>query len=146
MANDKFDEIKKRLNHPFIRERRKAINQLAELLQNPEYRKEAILLLEDRVQNDPIGNMRELAQSHLDEDEKRYPEFHLGEGKEHIFGVNCPKCHGITYFDKRVVCTEKSYFYREIRQKGKSTFKELILTCEHCGEKMIVKVDCEGYS
>jgi hypothetical protein len=145
-TDDFFEEIKKQLKHPFIRIRRAAINNLAERLQDPAYRKEGIKLLEESARKEKASILRELAQAHLDEDTRRYPEFHPGEGKEHIIGVKCPSCHGTTYFDKRVVCTEKSYFYRKLRIEGKTTFKELLLTCEHCGEKMIIRIDCEGYS
>ncbi len=145
MAVDPLSEIKGQLKHPFITVRRKAIERLAELLQEPGNRDKAILLLKDLSRNDSIKSLSDLAQKILDDDEKKKLERRPGESSEYIFGVECPKCRQITYYDKRVVCNQHSEFHREIVENQGKFLDELILPCEQCGTKSKVKVDCEGY-
>jgi predicted nucleic-acid-binding Zn-ribbon protein len=63
------------------------------------------------------------------------------EGAEHIVEGICHKCHHINYYDKRVICTG------EIRERNLDDQKldQILVTCEECGEKMVIKVDCRGY-
>jgi hypothetical protein len=134
-----MDELRKQIQHPFIRERRAAIVQLAERLQVPEDHDEVVILLKMVVDEDPIGNMQKLASSILEYDTaaekaKSKPE------RQHIFAVSCHNCQRICYFDKREVVHK-----RPVHMGEADLLDELILDCIHCGKPLVVKINLEGY-
>ncbi len=131
--------------HEFIRIRKEAIDQAAEMLQRGEHREEVLAILEYLAYNDLMMGVREKAQEVLDADKKRgiAPVFRPDESR-HIFGVRCKNGH-VTYFDKRRVCGAYKEFPREITQRAGLELDELHLKCEQCGLEVVSRVDCRGY-
>jgi hypothetical protein len=140
-----MDEIKTQLNHPFVRERRIALGKLAELLQDPNHRKDAIILLKDRAVNEPAQILRDFAQSILDNYLLGIHDDLADEEAVHFIKVSCPKCHHANYFNKREICGKYSTILRGNGSKGMSTLNNLLLKCQNCDQDFEVQVDCEGY-
>ncbi len=136
-----MDELRELCKHPYIRERRKAILILAQKMQEPDYRADARALLEDRAQNDEIGNMRTLAQSVLDHFLNPNTPL-INPDRKHIFAVSCPHCQRICYFDKRKAVKERPIFMAATMEHPLDT---LYLHCTHCGKALTAEVDLEGY-
>lgn len=59
---------------------------------------------------------------------------------ERYFGVKCPECGHVTYFDKAEECAKRGTVRR-----GDSQLNELNLVCEQCRIPMTAVVDCAGY-
>lgn len=135
-----------------IRTRKKAIEQAAAMLNQPEpARREATLaLLEYLAQHDLMPGIRSKASAVLEEDEKKVaqvppPSFLRPVDSRHMFAVRCKKCQHLNYFDKRRECIGEKGKVREIVERGGSRLHRLALKCEECGEEMPVDIDCEGY-
>jgi len=68
---------------------------------------------------------------------------------QHIFGKECPICGQISYYDKRVVCTDDGSVVRRVifrGDDGKEKHK-LFLKCKHdsCNAEIVHEEDCEDY-
>jgi hypothetical protein len=132
--------------HDYIRERKAAINQAADLLAHGEYADEVQALLEYLATKDSMMGVREEAQKVLDAQAKKAappPPAFRPQDAQYIFGVRCKNGH-ISYFDKRVVCAAYTPVPRLLDPVGKP-LDELHLTCDTCGEEIVAHVDCEGY-
>ena len=131
--------------HEYIRERKVAIDQAAEMLQRGEHREAVLALLEYLAHNDLMMGVRDKAQEVLDADAKKMipPQLRSGESR-HIFGVRCKNGH-VSYFDKRQVCSAYKEVPREIRQSAGIELDELHLTCDQCGVGVVARKDCRGY-
>lgn len=128
----------------FIRERKAAIDQAAEMLQQGEHREAMLAILEYLAQDDLMMGVREKAQEVLDADAKKVtPQPPPGQAR-HIFGVRCINGH-ISYFDKRLVCSAYKEVPREIRQSAGIELDELHLRCDQCGVEVVAREDCRGY-
>lgn len=130
--------------HEFIRIRKEAIDQAADMLKRDEHREAILALLEYLAHNDLMMGVREKAQEALDADAKKAttPAFRP-EGSRHIIGVRCKNGH-ITYFDKRRICLDKETIVRSVQRAGLD-LDERDLTCGECGVAVKVHVDCRGY-
>jgi len=126
--------------HQYIRVRREAIDQAAEMLQRGEHREEVLAILEYLARNDLMTGVREKAQEVLDAATQQKPAFLLASTRlqdaRHLFSVRCKNGH-ITTFDRREVCSQHTEIMRGL--------DEVILTCETCSVEMAVDIDCEGY-
>jgi hypothetical protein len=131
--------------HDYIRERKAAINQAADLLARGEHADEILALLDSLAKKDSIMGVREEAQKVLDAHAKKAPPppAFRPQDAQYIFGVRCKNGH-LSYFDKRVVCAAYTLIPRLLDPVGKP-LDELHLTCDTCGEEIIAHVDCEGY-
>jgi len=107
-STDPLIRLSERATHEFIRIRKEAIDQGAEMLKRGEHREAVLAILEYLAHNDLIIGVREKAQKVLDADVKKDepPPFRPDETR-HIFGVRCKNGH-VTYFDKRRVCALSS--------------------------------------
>jgi TIR domain len=132
--------------HEYIRERKTAINQAADLLAHDEHQEEVLALLAYLAKNDSIMGVREEAQKVLDAQAKKLtpplPAFRPQDA-QYIFGVRCKNGH-VSYFDKRVVCSANKSFPRLVDPAAKG-LDELHMTCDTCGVEIVARVDCEGY-
>lgn len=130
--------------HEFIRIRKEAIDQAAEMLKQGEHREAAFAILEYLAHNDLMMGVREKAQEVLDADAKKgiAPTYPPAESR-HIFGVRCRNAH-ITYFDKRRICSDEETIVRSVQRAGLDLV-ERDLTCGECGVAVKVHVDCRGY-
>jgi len=130
--------------HEFIRIRKEAIDQAAEMLKRDEHREAVLALLEYLAHNDLMMGVREKAQEVLDTDAKKAttPAFRP-EDSRHIIGVRCKNGH-ITYFDKRRICSDEATIVRSVQRVGLEV-DERDLTCGECGVPVKVHVDCRGY-
>jgi hypothetical protein len=130
--------------HEFIRIRKEAIDQAAEMLQRGEHREEVLAILEYLAHNDLMMGVRDKAQEALDADARRAtPPPSPGQSR-HIFGVRCRNGH-ISYFDKRRVCSAYTEVPRAIRQSAGIELDELHLNCDQCGVEVVAREDCRGY-
>jgi hypothetical protein len=129
--------------HEYIRERKAAIDQAAEMLQRGEHHEEVLAILEYLAQNDLMMGVRDKAQEVLDADARRgqTPAFRSDESR-HIIGVRCKNGH-VTYFDKRRICNDKVNTIRVMRAGVELDQRDL--TCGECGTEVSVRVDCRGY-
>lgn len=144
-----FQMVAVALASDLIRERRKGIEQLRDLLNasatTPEYRELALAWLEHLARTDLMGTMQDLAKSVLAaEAQKHIPPLARPDDSRHMFGVRCAKGH-VTWFDKRRVCHDHTTFPRTLVRRADADLSELLLTCAQCGEQVKVRVDCEGY-
>lgn len=130
--------------HEFIRIRKEAIDQAAEILQQGEQREAVLAVLEYLARNDLMMGVRDKAQEviHAHANKATPPAPRPYESR-HIFGVRCKNNH-ITYFDKRRVCVSEK-LVRGSTQRAGAALTELDLMCGECGAEMMVRVDCEGY-
>jgi hypothetical protein len=130
--------------HEFIRERKVAIDQAADILQQGEHREEVLAILEYLAQNDLMMGIRDKAQEVLDAEAKRITPVPPPGQARYIFGVRCRNGH-ISYFDKRRVCSAYKAVPREIRQSAGIELDELHLKCDQCGVEVVAREDCRGY-
>jgi len=134
--------------HEFVRERKEAIDQAAELLKRGDYREEVLALLEYLAQHDEMISVREKAQELLKADAQKTPpppRFLNPNDARHTIGVRCQKCGQVSYFDKRRICSAQSQVVRGTIQRGGKELDEMDLPCEHCPHIIPTSVDCEGY-
>jgi hypothetical protein len=131
--------------HEYIRERKAAINQAADLLARGEHADEVLALLDSLAKKDSMMGVREEAQKVVDAHAKKAapPPAFRPQDAQYIFGVRCKNGH-VSSFDKRVVCAAYKPVPRLLDPVGKP-LDELHLTCDTCGEEIVAHVDCEGY-
>ena len=135
--------VREQLSHEYIRVRKQAIERSVELLESDEHRQELLAALDHIARKDLIIIVREAAQAVLDAQAKAMPA--PADESRHIFGVRCAWCGSVTYFDKRKVCPASGTIERKVVDAAGKELDELYLKCEHCGEQMQARVDCEGY-
>lgn len=143
-TTDPLIVLSQKAANEFIRTRKEAIDQAAEMLRRNEHREAVLAILEYLAQNDLMMGVREKAQEVLDADAKQgiTSAFH-SEDLRHIIEVRCKNGH-ITYFDKRRICHEMETVMRIFQHNGLQ-LDELDLTCGECGVEVKVHVDCRGY-
>jgi TIR domain len=133
--------------HEYIRERKTAIDQAADLLARSEHTDEVLALLTYLAKNDTIMGVREEAQKVLDAHTPQLtpsqPAFQPQDA-QYIFGVRCKNGH-VSYFDKRVVCTAHTSFPRVFQASAGKELDELYLTCQTCGVEVVAYEDCGEY-
>ena len=146
-STDPLIALSEKAAHEFIRVRKEAIDQAAEMLQRGEHREAVLAILEYLASKDLMMGVRDKAQEVIDADVNKAapPPLRPGESR-HIFGVRCKNGH-ITYFDKRRVCSAYQDVPRAIVQRAGEELDELHLTCDHsgCGLEVVARVDCRGY-
>jgi len=142
---DPLTVLSEQAAHDYIRVRKEAIDNAAEMLKRGEHREAVLAILEYLAQNDLMMGVRDKAQEVLDADAKKDapPSFRPNESR-HIFGVKCKNGH-ISYFDKRRVCSAYKEVPRDIRQSAGQELDELHLKCDTCGGEVVARVDCRGY-
>lgn len=143
-STDPLIKLFEQAAHEFIRIRKEAIDQAAEMLKQNEYREEVLAILEYLAHYDLIMGVRDKAQEVLDADAKKEtaPAFRPDESR-HIIGVRCRNGH-ITYFDKRRICLDEETVVRSVQRAGLE-LDERNLTCGQCPVSVKVHVDCRGY-
>jgi hypothetical protein len=130
--------------HEYIRIRKEAIDQAADMLKRDEQREAVLAILDYLAHTDLMMGVREKAQEVLDMDAKKVttPVFRP-EDSRHIIGVRCKNGH-ITYFDKRRICADEATVVRSVQRAGLE-LDERDLSCGDCGVPVKVHVDCRGY-
>jgi hypothetical protein len=143
-STDPLIALSEKAAHEFIRVRKEAIDQAAEMLQRGEHREAVLAILEYLASKDLMMGVRDKAQEVIDADANKAapPPLRPGESR-HIFGVRCKNGH-ITYFDKRRVCVNEK-LVRGSTQRAGAALTELDLPCGECGVEVPVRVDCGGY-
>lgn len=143
-STDPLIALSEKAAHEYIRVRKEAIDQAAEMLQRSEHREAVLAILDYLAHNDLMMGVRDKAQQVLDAGaQKAVPSLPPNQSR-HIFGAKCRNGH-VTYFDKRRVCPASSLVVRDIVERAGKKLDALYLTCAQCGEEMVVHVDCEGY-
>jgi len=143
-STDPLIKLSERAAHAFIRIRKEAIDQAAEMLLRGEHREDVLGILEYLARNDQMMGVRDKAQEVLDADAKKVAPPPPSSQSRHIFGARCRNGH-ITYYDKRKVCPVSSMVVRDIVERAGKKLDDLYLKCGQCNEEMVVRVDCEGY-
>ena len=141
-STDPLIVLSEKAAHEFIRIRKEAIDQAAEMLKRGEHREAVLAILEYLALNDLMIGVREKAQEVINADANKAapPALHPGESR-YIFGERCKNGH-VTYFDKRRVCSA----HRVVPRLGaEQELDELHLTCGTCGIEVVARVDCRGY-
>src|SRR6266702_1994961 len=144
-STDPLIVLSERATHEYIRERKAAIDQAAEMLQRGEHREAVLSLLEYLAHNDLMMGVRDKAQEVLDDDAKKVTPLPLRPNESrHIFGVRCKNGH-VSYFDKHRVCSAYKEVTRDSRQSAGIELDELHLKCDQCGVEVVAREDCRGY-
>lgn len=143
-STDPLVVLSEKAAHDFIRIRKEAIDQAAEMLKRDEHREALLAVLEYLAHNDLMMGVREKAQEVLDADANKVttPAFRP-EDSRHIIGVRCKHGH-ITYFDKRRICSDEVTIVRSVQRAGLD-LDERDLSCGRCGESIRIHLDCRGY-
>lgn len=138
-------------SHEFIQTRKDAIDLATTMLAHNDHRDEVLAYLE-YLTHDPIMSVRDRAKEVVEADARKQkgtqgPPSVLQhpEDAPHIFPVTCEKCGHINYFDKRRVCSAQRQTLRFSMRPMKKQLDTLLLPCANCPNKMLTKVDCEGY-
>jgi TIR domain len=146
-SNDPFIKLYERATHEFIRDRKAAIDQAAEMLRRSEHREEMLALLEYLAKNDLTMGVRDKSRQVLDAEEKKAhapsPSLYPNDSR-HMFAVRCKNGH-VSYFDKRIVCGAHKEKIRSLTSSSGKELDELRLTCSTCSEEIFARVDCESY-
>jgi hypothetical protein len=143
-TTDPLVKVSEQAAHEFIRIRKEAVDQAAEMLKRDEQREAVLAILDYLAHNDLMMGVRDKSQAVLDADAKKDVPSLPPNQSRHIFGVKCRNGH-VTYFDKRRVCPASSMVVRDIVERAGKKLDALYLKCEQCDEEMVVHVDCEGY-
>lgn len=139
---EKLDQIEEQLASPIVRECREGLDLAEELLAAGEDREAVTRILQDAAEHHRYVTIRDAAARLLESYQPPPPRRLFSDAdRAHIFGVQCPKCGHVTYFDKQRVCREAVVLRRRVRDDQPD---ELLLKCEQCGEPMIAAVDCGG--
>lgn len=141
---DLLIKLSEQAAHEFIRVRKEAIDQAADMLIKNVHREAVLAILEYLAHNDLMMGVRERAQDVLDADAKKDTPPVRPAYSRHTFGATCRNGH-ITYFDKRRVCSAYKEVPRDIRQSAGQELDELHLKCDTCGGEVVARVDCRGY-
>jgi hypothetical protein len=142
-SDEKLSEALLQLASERTPERRVAIEQAAQLLNEQSCRNQLLPLLEDIARNDEISNLRDLARSQIESFKSSQPDASGENELPYIFKILCP--HGTTHvnrFDKRDLCGKYRRAYRRIAGAELDTIS---VTCQTCGCAMEFELDCEGY-
>lgn len=145
-STDALFAISKQAGHEFLRERKAAIEQAAQMLQRGEQREAVLALLEYLAHNDLMTSVREKAQEVLAASNGGFaPATTVSPGESrHVFGVRCKSGH-ISYFDKRHVCKTTQPELRGLLHRAGKELDELHLACDTCGVEVVARVYCEDY-
>lgn len=147
-STDSLIKISEQAAHEYIRIRKEAIDQAAEMLKQNEHREEVLAILEYLAQNDQMMGVRDKAQEVLDADAKKAtlpPPFLRPDDSRHIIGVRCKQCGNVTYFDRRRICSAQSQLVRKREKLAGREMDKMDLPCEKCGHIIPTRVDCKGY-
>lgn len=132
------------LAHPYIRERKKGLALIENLLAEGKYHERLLAILEGLVERDESIQVRDISQRLLEAEAKKTAPPPLPEGSRHTFSVRCPNGH-THWFDKRRVCPDDGTLKRSRSTRGGKVLDDIYLKCPECGTEIIVPVDCEGY-
>ncbi len=91
-STDPLIVLSERAAHEYIRERKAAIDQAADMLQRGEHLEEVLATLEYLAHNDLMMGVRDKAQEVLDADAKKIIPPSSPSQSHHIFGIRCKKC------------------------------------------------------
>lgn len=140
-------EVVAQLQGGAVPERQEAVRRAVELMRRsdcaPTCREQLIAALRAAAEGDRALTVRELAREALAAlpTPPTSPPSLLPDDRQHMLGVRCPNGH-VTYFDKRRICTEKSYI---VRDETGHELDKLALPCGQCDAVVKVRVDCGGY-
>jgi hypothetical protein len=143
-AGDEVQGVAELLAHERIAKRRQGIEAARSLLERARHREELLALLEDVARKEIMQVVREEAQAVIDAERERPVREARPDESRHTVGVRCPKGH-VTYFDKRILCTDRTTIKRGTVRRAELDLAEMYLRCETCGEDMVVRIDCEPY-
>jgi hypothetical protein len=151
--------LAERMAHPYLRERKAAIEQAIALLRpvlpaealSEEQQEGVLALLDHLAHHDTMDGMRTRARLALEAvtapvvgmPNPGSAGLRPGDAR-HVFGVRCKNGH-ISYFDKRHVCVASFQVPRSLIQRAGKELDQLLLTCDTCGVQVMAKVDCEDY-
>jgi len=137
---DSFLKLCEGASHEYIRLRKEAIDQAAEMLERQEHRQELLAILDYLVHNDLMASVRDKAQAVLETQTLRKADVHQlfpAEDSRFIQGYRCPNGH-VTYFDRRRLCSDEVEGQRIVRAGLHVDTREV--TCGTCGIAMSVHV------
>jgi hypothetical protein len=144
-SNDALITLCERAAHDYIRERKAAIEQAAEMLKRGEHREAVLAVLAYLARHDLMMGVREKAQEALDADAKRQiTPSSVPQDSRHVFGVRCPNGH-VSYFKKQIVCNANKQVPRSYIDSAGKPLEKLLLTCETCGVQVTALIDCSAY-
>lgn len=142
-SNDPLISLCERAAHEYIRERKAAIEQAAEMLKRGEQREAVLAVLSYLARHDLMIGVREKAQEVLDAGQSEAVPSASSDSR-HLFGVRCKNGH-VSYFDKRVVCTDYQVVPRILTTSADKELDTLMLHCKTCGVEVTTRVDCGAY-
>jgi hypothetical protein len=136
--------LARELKHEYTRVRRNAVERAGEMLKAGQYPVEVMNLLQTVVVSDSNDSVRELAQQVLDKYKGAFGTRGVHDHGLATIDAFCSLGHANT-FDKRDLCKNLGRYWRRSVLREGLPFQEVVLTCQTCGERIIVDLDCEGY-
>jgi hypothetical protein len=137
------DNLKSRFKSPYVRKRLSAVRTAARFLEMDNPDPEILTLLEHSALQDKVDSVRQLALDTIHHYLETLPLKTPKVSKMRKIRVLCSKGH-VSYFNKDEICGSQEKFLR-VRRKLKK-LDDILLKCKHCGEAMVVQVDCEDGS
>jgi hypothetical protein len=147
---DTLSELANTLETGPAAERREAVRQAAGLLRDPRCRQpcrqQILALLRARVEEDTAFTVRDDAAKVLTNIPEPVARSLLPDDGRHVIRVQCPRGH-LFHADKRILCSEKTIFVREVVREGGVEMHRIWLACpeQGCGERFVWPVPCGEY-
>jgi hypothetical protein len=136
--------LARELKHEYTRVRRNAVERAGEMLKVGQYPSQVMNLLQTVALSDSNLGVRDIAQQVLDKYKETFPIKTSPDRGPATIEVYCSLGHASS-FDKRDLCKNLGRYWRRSVLREDLPFQEVVLTCQTCGEDIIVDLDCEGY-
>jgi len=136
--------LARELKHEYTRVRRSAVERAGEMLKVGQYPVQVMNLLQTVALNDVNQSVQDMAQQVLDRYKETHPDKTKPDRGPATIEAHCSLGHANS-FDKSDLCKNLGRYWRRSVLREGLPFQEVVLTCQTCGEDIIVDLDCEGY-
>ena len=136
--------LARELTHEYTRVRRSAIEHAEEMLKAGQYPYQVMVLLKNVTFADSSLSVRDKAQEVLNRYKEIYPEDEKPEQALPTIDVHCTLGH-VSTFNKRDICSNLGRYWRRSILRDGIPYQELVLTCQTCGEHIVIDLDCAGF-
>ncbi len=136
--------LARELRHEYTRVRRSAIERASEMLRDRQYPIQVMNLLQTVALSDPNQSVRDQAQAVLEQYKDAFIDEMKPDRGPSTVQAFCSLGHAST-FEKSELCKNLGRYWRRSVLREGLPFQEVVLTCQTCGERIIVELDCQGY-
>jgi hypothetical protein len=132
--------LSRELTHEYTRVRRLAVDRAGEMLKAGQYPLQVKNLLQTVAFRDPSQSVRDMAQQVLDQYKGVVLPKPVSQAGQETIEVCCSIGHTST-FDKHDLYENLGRYWRRSVLHDDKPFQELVLTCQNCGEQIIIDLD-----